>query len=224
LLKLQNNPYITGDEIFEFYENYLADDLNIDLELKYVLTKKDFEDSETILQYLNSELGFELEKDLLKKEFSKNLGETLHLNKSSQSHLYKRVKSVRPKIPNPNIVDFYILLLNQRDEGLIEDELTDANKIKKKINKILNTKYGKDGKSISKFSKESNFEFSPKNDEELTLYEFIEVFVDRSEFITSKEAMILFDDINQTPNKTHTQARSKIISSKIYNYFSGEKN
>lgn len=64
---------ITGDEIFNFYDQNIPDDPNIRLEIKYLLKRAEIEESDTILKYLDNDLGFELEEDLLKKEFNDNL-------------------------------------------------------------------------------------------------------------------------------------------------------
>lgn len=163
-IKPGENTNITGDEIFEFYDKHLQDETNVILELKYIMIRSKLEESSSILKFLEIELDFDLSSDLLLKEFTTILRDTLHIQKSSCIHLYKEIKTIRPKIPNPNIVDFYSLILNQRDEDLLPNQEVDARNIKQKV---------------------IDCNFSPDSEkEQLELYDFIEIFVDVNEIIT----------------------------------------
>jgi hypothetical protein len=176
-MKDPQNTHITADEVFDFYEKYIPDDKNIVLELKYILARSEMEGSESILKFLKEELDFEVGKDLLLKEFSSILEDTLHFQKSSCDNLYDEIKTVRPNIWNPNIVDFYLLILNQRDEELVRDQQLDKNEIKIKVADFLKSKYPKQGdKAITCLSEDSEFTFDAKSKETLALYDFIEVF------------------------------------------------
>jgi Ca2+-binding EF-hand superfamily protein len=69
LIREGEEPEITAEEIFTFYDEKLADDPNIDLEIKIILNRIEIEQSESIIKYLVRECGFEADKDLLLKLF-----------------------------------------------------------------------------------------------------------------------------------------------------------
>jgi Ca2+-binding EF-hand superfamily protein len=69
LIREGEEPEITAEEIFTFYDEKLADDPNIDLEIKNILNRIEIEQSKSIIKYLVRECGFEADKDLLLKLF-----------------------------------------------------------------------------------------------------------------------------------------------------------
>ena len=75
---ITNNPdalAVTAEQIFKFYDEYLAEDPDIKLELKLVLAKKEYENSPSILNYLKVELSMDPEGDILQKEFIKTMSD-----------------------------------------------------------------------------------------------------------------------------------------------------
>jgi len=116
------------------------------------------------------------------------------------------------------------LILNSKDDSL-DDLSSDPKDIKNTILNGLKRNYKNTKSPITEVGNEFGFNFDKDEDhEEITLAEFIEIFVDmKTDFISAKEAMIIFDDINKTKGDALTQARPKILSSKIYAYFTEGK-
>jgi hypothetical protein len=111
--------------------------------------------------------------------------------------------------------------LNQRDEDLLANQEVDKRNIKQKVMNFLKKRFPKKGgEAITMLSKGTEFDFSEDNDnQQLHLYDFMEIFVDINQIITCQEAMILFDEINKTPKEAKKEERPKINSTKIYEYF-----
>jgi hypothetical protein len=225
LIREGEEPEITAEEIFTFYDEKLADDPNIDLEIKIILNRIEIEQSESIIKYLVRECGFEADKDLLLKLFWSNLDEVFQIKKSSSKHIYDELKLIRENIINPNLNDFYILLLERRDLEKLRTETTNVQAIKGKIEKYLTSKFDKDlSKALSKIGEENDVVISAKADKDMTKFvEFLEIFWDKHRVITPKEAETIFNDINSTQKIPDNPPHIKISGRVIFNYFWGSK-
>jgi hypothetical protein len=226
-IKLDDNNHITIDELLEFCDEHLKDGPNIILELKYILAISNMEKCGSILKFLRKVFGDELTKDFSENKFKKILKNTLNIQESSCKLMSEEIKEFRPKIPNINIVDFYCLILNQRDENLLANKKeVNIENIKKKVMDFLNERFPKEGEeSITMLIKSTGFgfNFSEGNyKEQIYLYDFVEIFVDVNQIITCEEAMILFDEINDGDEKVNNYSRLQIKLISIYKYFEGD--
>ena len=196
---ITNNPdalAVTAEQIFKFYDEYLAEDPDIKLELKLVLAKKEYENSPSILNYLKVELSMDPEGDILQKEFIKTMSDWLEIQKSSSEFIYKQITSFNNKKVQPRLVDFYCLLLNERDHDKVANEQLDTNAVFAKLSAFIKNKYKNSKNALADFGAEYNFDFSAEgSDSELHVYEFVEIFVDLNEVVTAREALWLFEDI-----------------------------
>ena len=187
---------VTAEQIFKFYDEYLAEDPDIRLELKLVLAKKESENSPSILNYLKAELSMDPEGDILQKKFIKTMSDWLEIHKSSSEFIYKQITSFNNKKVQPRLIDFYCILLNERDQYKIANEQLDPNTVFSKLSAFIKSKYKNSKNALADLGAEYNFDFSAGgSDSELHVYEFVEIFVDLNEVVTAREALWLFEDI-----------------------------
>ena len=207
---------VTAEQIFKFYDEYLAEDPDIRLELKLVLAKKESESSPSILNYLKVELSMDPEGDILLKEFIKTMSDWLEIQKSSSEFIYKQITSFNNRNVQPRLVDFYCLLLNERDHDKVANEQLDPNAVFAKLSAFIKNKYKNSKNALADLGAEYNFDFSAGgSDSELHVYEFEEIFVDLNEVMTAREALWLFDDIKAK----YKVERNAITGENFYDYF-----
>ena len=186
---------ISAEHIFSFYDEYLSEDPNISLELKLILAKKIFEDSPSILKYLEVELSMDPEKDILLKEFTQTMRDWLEIQKSSSEYIYNQITSFNNKKIQPRLLEFYGLILNERDKDKVIEEAIDPKSAFSKLSTFLKSKYKGSKTALTDLGKEHGFEFSSKgSDSTVHTYNFFEIFCDLNEVLTAREALCLFED------------------------------
>lgn len=222
-IKTGDQNYITGEEMFAFYDEYIPDYENVKLELKYILACAKYEQSTTIFKFITQDLDMDPNEDILIKDFTSKLGGRVFFGKSSCENLYREVKKQRPEIPNPNIVDFYTLVLNQRDIDQLPTELRNSKKVIEKLQEGLAERTGEAlAPALIAVGKKSNKDFSAKSEDHIEIYEFIKIFVDINRLVTSREALLIYDEITNPDSKQKRQARGSTTGKDIYKIIVGE--
>lgn len=107
---------ISARDVFNFYEKHLPDDTNIEPELKYILLCKELELSPSIPDFLEHVMGLDKTSDILLKEFAYTLDEVLGIQQAAAEDIYQAFAKIREEATNPSMVEFYALLLLQRDK------------------------------------------------------------------------------------------------------------
>ena len=223
-IKDKENREITGDNIFEFFDEHLPDDMNIELELKYIIASAKYEQAESILYFLINHVGMNPKADLLIKIFTTNLEDALLIGKSSAENIYEEVKNVRPEIPNPNIVDFFLLILNQRDIDIIPNEVLNLKKLQNQLKERLENKYSKPlTESMALFSKAIGCSISATSTDKINRYKFMEAFVDISQLTTARECLQIFNEILGDDNPKRHKPTDTIDAKDVYVFIVGDR-
>ena len=216
---ITNNPCalcVTSKQILQFYDEYLKEDSNISLELKLILAQKELKNYPSILKYLKIEWPIDHDKDILLKEFIQMMKELLELPKSSSEFIYNEIIGFNKNKIQPKLLEFYCLILNERDKDKVKEEELNSKLIFAKISSFLKKKYKGSKTPLTDLGNEHDFNFSSKGyDSTLHDYDFIEIVCDSSEIITAREALWLFDDIKESH-----KIEGNIVSGKtIFEYF-----
>ena len=173
------------------------------------------------MKYLEHECGFELEKDILIKEFRTTMEDVLQIQKSSSDNMYEALKTIRPDIVNPNVGDLYMIILNLRDSEKLINQTSSPKLIKKKVTDYLKTDVNEDlVVAFKKFGEAHGGAFSKDAEHDiLTLLEFIEIFCDMHQILTSSEANDIFNELNSTSKAPQSPPRIRISKKAIFEYF-----
>ena len=219
---------ITAQNLFKFYDNFLSDDPNTDLELKYMLFNKE-KLAKTIFDYLEKYLEMNItEKPLSLDSFAESLKTTLQIEKSSSGHIYAKMKKIRPEAKTPGSIDLYTLLLNYRDSEQVGSQLTAPKEIAKKLYSAIEARYPKNkNEALNKFGTDFEVSFNENGSSQwFDPASFVRLFVDMNKFITATEAIVCFKDIKplqKTPGSVDTVVSASTIGQYLRNTVQVEK-
>jgi hypothetical protein len=210
---------ILAEEIFSFYEKYLSDDPNTDLELRFILAQKEAHSAYNVFELLSKDLSKNTSVANAPIEMAMIMRTDFNILESSSDHLLERIKEFRKDKKIMTLMDIFNtldLLLVLEDFGIdVQKGLTIPEDISSKICHTIGEGPGDFDKAMAGISKQNSVNISATGtDQVITPNDLRMILSDKAKLLTAFEALVLFEGIH----KACKSVSNSISGFELYDY------